>query len=34
MTVSVKMQCDVLVGKYGLGSIKLGEVKGTLDNYD
>ncbi|MBN7764351.1 hypothetical protein H5A40_00940 [Pectobacterium brasiliense] len=33
MTVSIIMQCDVLVGKFGLGSIEQGEVNGTLDDY-
>lgn len=34
MTVSVTMQCAVLVGKFGLGSIDQGEGNGTLDDYD
>ncbi|WP_262253333.1 hypothetical protein [Pectobacterium polaris] len=34
MTVSIIMQCKVLVGKFGLGSIEKGEVNGTLDDYD
>jgi len=34
MTVSIIMQCDVLVGKFGLGSIEQVEVNGTLDDYD
>lgn len=34
MTVSIIMQCDVLVGKFGLGPIEQGEVNGTLDGYD
>ncbi|HIH8976158.1 TPA: hypothetical protein ACYUTM_001229 [Serratia marcescens] len=34
MTVSIKMQCDVLLGKYGLGSIEQKEVNGSLDDYD
>lgn len=34
MTVSIIMQCDVLVGKFGLGSIEQGKVSGTLDDYD
>lgn len=33
MTVSITMQCDVLVGKFGLGSIEQGKVKGSLDEY-
>lgn len=33
MTVSITMQCDVLVGKFGLGSIEQGKVNGTLDEY-
>ncbi|MFU0912374.1 hypothetical protein [Kluyvera intermedia] len=34
MTVSIIMQCEVLVGKFGLSSIEQGEVNGTLDDYD
>lgn len=34
MTISITMQCEVLVGKYGLGSIEQGEIAGTLDEYD
>jgi len=34
MTVSIILQCDVLVGKFGLGPIEQGEVNGTLDGYD
>lgn len=34
MTISVIMQCEVLVGKFGLSSIEQGEVNGTLDEYD
>ncbi|WP_438437821.1 hypothetical protein [Kluyvera sichuanensis] len=34
MTISIIMQCDVLVGKFGLGSIEQGDVNGTLDDYD
>jgi len=33
MTVSIIMQCEVLVGKFGLSSIEQGEVKGSLDEY-
>lgn len=34
MSVLIKMQCDLLVGKYGLASIEQGEVTGTLDDYE
>ncbi|EJQ7280929.1 hypothetical protein NX696_004011 [Escherichia coli] len=34
MTVSVIMQCNVLVGKLGLGDIEQGEIKGTLSDID
>lgn len=34
MTVTIKMQCDVLLGKYGLGTIEQREVNGTMDDYD
>ncbi|MFG0770547.1 hypothetical protein ACF8PD_01705 [Vibrio plantisponsor] len=34
MTISIKMQCDVLVGKFGLGSIEVVEISGTLDEFD
>lgn len=34
MTVSIIMQSNVLVGKFGLGSIEQGEVNGTLDDDD
>ncbi|HHX8938958.1 TPA: hypothetical protein ACVPL5_000846 [Yersinia enterocolitica] len=34
MTVSIIMQCEVLVGKFGLGSIEQGEINGTLDDYE
>ena len=31
MSVSITMQCDVLAGRFGLGSIEQGEINGTLD---
>lgn len=34
MSVSITMRCDVLVGKFGLGSIEIREVNGTLDDFD
>lgn len=33
MTISITMKCELLVGKYGLGSIEEKEVDGTLDDY-
>ncbi|EPV8232806.1 TPA: cell envelope integrity protein TolA [Escherichia coli] len=34
MTVSVIMQCNVFAGKFGLGPIEQGEIKGTLNDMD
>ncbi|MDC0611364.1 hypothetical protein OAP63_11550 [Vibrio sp.] len=34
MTISIKMECPVLVGKYGLGAIEQGDVSGSLDEFD
>ncbi|MEE8729046.1 MAG: hypothetical protein SOI28_11950 [Rahnella inusitata] len=34
MSISIKMQCEVLVGKFGLGPIEYGEINGSLDEYD
>lgn len=34
MSISVKMQCNVVVGQFGLASIEQGNVNGTLDDYD
>ena len=34
MSISITMQCEVLVGKFGLGSIEQGKVSGTLDEFD
>lgn len=34
MSVSITMQCDVLVGKFGLGDIEEGIINGTLDDFE
>lgn len=34
MSLSIIMQCNVVVGKFGLGSIVQGDVKGSLDEYE
>ncbi|MDU0847915.1 MAG: hypothetical protein E7B07_02405 [Enterobacter asburiae] len=34
MTISVTMECNVLVGKFGLGQIEQGAVIGTLDEFE
>lgn len=34
MTISIKMECPVLVGKYGLGAIEQSDVSGSLDEFD
>ncbi len=34
MTISVEMKCNVIVGKYGLGTIEEGQVIGSLDDFD
>ena len=34
MTISITMHCDVLLGKFGLGSIEQSEVSGTLDDFE
>ncbi|HCR4091084.1 TPA: hypothetical protein OOF60_001118, partial [Citrobacter freundii] len=34
MSISIKMQCNVLVGKFGLSSIEISDANGTLDEYD
>jgi hypothetical protein len=34
MTVSIKMECPLLVGKYGLGAIEQGNISGSLDEFD
>ena len=34
MSVSITMQCEVLVGKFGLGDIEEGIINGTLDDFE
>ncbi|HFS7070002.1 TPA: hypothetical protein ACH1NG_004304 [Enterobacter hormaechei] len=34
MSVSITMQCDLLVGKFGLGDIEEGIINGTLDDFE
>lgn len=34
MSISIDMKSNVVVGRYGLSSIGIGEVTGTLDEYD
>ncbi|MGF1905122.1 hypothetical protein [Aliivibrio salmonicida] len=34
MTISASVQANAIVGKFGLGSLELGEVTGTLDEFE
>lgn len=34
MTLSIKMKCSLLVGKFGLGEIEIDDITGKLDDYD
>lgn len=34
MTISITMHCEVLIGKFGLGSIEQTEANGVLDDYE